>query len=191
MRAANENLAEFRLLQSTVACQNPFPVLCKLGLKYQNHFYISWNSNLLRLLNGIILSGVHPSLHLIPWYNKKSISAPLRSTTWIGQTIRFILPVSAEHRRKNNTLWPSSHFFSPFSVVLPTQIFGIFKKKKNDVVKPFFTWNNSFNLKNEHSTSKEKNRNFFLPYIVHFVNPNMWMLTFGVRYQSLLFLGFL
>ena len=54
---------------------------------------------------------------------------------------------------------PSS-FFSPLSVVRPTQIFGIFKKKKsNDVVKPFFTWNNSFNLKNEHSNSIEKNRN--------------------------------
>ena len=41
LRAANENLAEFRLFQSTVACQNPFPVLWKLSLKYQNHFYIS------------------------------------------------------------------------------------------------------------------------------------------------------
>ena len=30
-------------------------------------------------------------------------------------------------------------FFSPFSVVRPTQIFGIFKKKSNDVVKPFFS----------------------------------------------------
>ena len=50
-------------------------------------------------------------------------------------------------------------FFSPFSVVRPTQIFRIFKKKSNDVVKPFFTWNNSFNLKNEHSNSIEKNRN--------------------------------
>ena len=36
-------------------------------------------------------------------------------------------------------------FFSPFSVVRPTQIFGIFKKKKkDDVVKPIFTWNNYF-----------------------------------------------
>ena len=51
-------------------------------------------------------------------------------------------------------------FFSPFSVVRPTKIFGIFKKRKsNDVVTPFFTWNNSFNLKNEHSDSIEKNRN--------------------------------
>ena len=51
-------------------------------------------------------------------------------------------------------------FFSPFSVVRPTQIFGIFqKKKRNDVVKPFFTWNNSFNLKNKHSSSIEKNCN--------------------------------
>ena len=27
------------------------------------------------------------------------------------------------------------------------------KKEINDVVKPFFTWNNSFNLKNEHITA--------------------------------------
>ena len=33
------------------------------------------------------------------------------------------------------------------------------KKRSNDVVKPFFTWNNSFNLKNEHSNSIEKNWN--------------------------------
>ena len=32
-------------------------------------------------------------------------------------------------------------------------------QKSNDVVKPFFTWNNSFNLKNENSNSIEKNRN--------------------------------
>ena len=39
----------------------------------------------------------------------------------------------------------------------PTQIFAIFKKKKsNDIVKSFFTWNNSFNPKNEHSNSIEK-----------------------------------
>ena len=54
-------------------------------------------------------------------------------------------------------------YSSPFSgVVQPTQIFGISKKKKkqsNDLVKPFFTWNNSLNLKNEHSDSIKKNRN--------------------------------
>ena len=34
------------------------------------------------------------------------------------------------------------------------------KEKSNDVAKPFFTWNNSFNLKNEHGNSIErKNRN--------------------------------
>ena len=52
-------------------------------------------------------------------------------------------------------------FFPPFSVVWPTQIFGIFKKKSNDVVKPFSTWNNFFNLKNGHSNSIEKNSNIF------------------------------
>ena len=86
-------------------------------------------------------------------------------------------------------------FFLLFSVVRPTQIFGIFQKKKSkDVVKPFFTWNNSFILKNEHSNSvyREK-QGHFLQYIVHFVNPNMWMLTFNVilGYQGLLFRDFL
>ena len=37
--------------------------------------------------------------------------------------------------------------------------FWHFFKKSNDVVTPFFTWNNSFNLKNEHSNSTEKNKN--------------------------------
>ena len=35
--------------------------------------------------------------------------------------------------------------------------FLAFFKKSNDVVTLFFTWNNSFNLKNEHSHSTEKN----------------------------------
>ena len=45
--------------------------------------------------------------------------------------------------------WHSSLFLSLFSVVQPTQIFDISKKKKkkkDDVVKPIFTWNNSFHL---------------------------------------------
>ena len=37
--------------------------------------------------------------------------------------------------------------------------FSTTAKKSNDVVKAFFTRNNSFNLKNEHSNSIEKNRN--------------------------------
>ena len=42
--------------------------------------------------------------------------------------------------RLNCTLGHSL-FFSPITVVRPTQIFGIFKKKnkRNDVVQPFFT----------------------------------------------------
>ena len=68
------------------------------------------------------------------------------------------------------------------------------KKKSNDVVTIFFTWNNSFfYLKNEHSNSIDKNRNqkheHFSQYLVHSVNPKMWMLTFNVvlGYQGLLF----
>ena len=37
--------------------------------------------------------------------------------------------------------------------------FSTKKKKSNDVVKLFFTLNDSFNLKDEHSNSIEKNRN--------------------------------
>ena len=85
-------------------------------------------------------------------------------------------------------LGPSS-FFSSFSVVRPTQIFAIFKQKKsNNLVKPFFTWNNSFNLRNEHSNSIVRKTGTkpgsFLHYIVYFVNPNMWMLTFNVILPS-------
>ena len=61
-------------------------------------------------------------------------------------------------RTQDNAIRPSS-FFTLFSVVRPTQIFGVFKKKSNDLVKPFFSGSNSFNLINEHSTSIGKNRN--------------------------------
>ena len=79
-----------------------------------------------------------------------------------------------------------SSFFSPFSVVRRTQIFGIFKKR-NEVVKPFFTWNNSFNL------NKEKKQEHFFQYIMHFVNPNMSTLSCKVilGYPGLLFRDFL
>ena len=67
------------------------------------------------------------------------------------------------------------------------------KQKKYDVVKPFFTKNSSFKLKNEHSNSIEKdrnkNRNVFYSILCFFVNPIMWILTFNVilGYQGLLF----
>ena len=68
-----------------------------------------------------------------------------------------------------------------------------FQKKSNDVVKPFFSWNNSFNLKNGHTNSTENNRNknmdIFYSILCIFLNPNMWMLTFNVvlGYQSLFY----
>ena len=69
------------------------------------------------------------------------------------------------YSKTDETTWTKTDkailFFFPFSVVRPTQIFGIFKKKSNEVIKPFFTWNNSFNLNNEHSNSIEKNGNIF------------------------------
>ena len=65
------------------------------------------------------------------------------------------------------------------------------KKKSNDVVKPFFTWNNSFNLEthiviNSIGENRNKNRNIFYSYIVYL---NMWMLSFKVvlGYQGLLY----
>ena len=51
-----------------------------------------------------------------------------------------------------------SSFFLRLASSDQTKFLG-FWKKSSDVVKPFFTWNNSFNLKNEHSNSIEKNRN--------------------------------
>ena len=97
----------------------------------------------------------------------------------------------------SETIRPSS-FFSPFSVVRPTQFFGIFKKNKtkNDAVKLLFTWNNSCNLKNVHSNSIEKNRNIFYGILRILLIHNqiiMWMLTFHVVlvYQGLLFRDFL
>ena len=67
--------------------------------------------------------------------------------------------------KTDETTWTKTDkailFFSPFSVVRPNQSFGIFQKKSSEAVKPFFTWNNSFNLNNEYSNSIEKNRNIF------------------------------
>ena len=99
-------------------------------------------------------------------------------------------------RTQDNAIRPSS-FLTPFSDVWPTQIFGAFqKKKRNYLVKLFFSGSNSFNLENEYSNSTEKNRNKnrnIEQYIVYFVNPNMWMLTFNVvlGYQGILFQDFL
>ena len=52
-------------------------------------------------------------------------------------------------------LRPSSFFLCLASSERPKD------QKSNDVVKPFFNRNNSFNLKNEHSNRIEKNRNIF------------------------------
>ena len=72
--------------------------------------------------------------------------------------VKSLLKIFRQFHHKLSYRIRLSSFFSPFSVVRPTQIFGVLKKKSSDVVKPFFTWNNPFNLKNEHSNSIEKNR---------------------------------
>ena len=84
--------------------------------------------------------------------------------------------------------WPSSFFFSVLAPSDRPKFLAFTKKKGNEVVKPFFTWTNSFNLKNEHRQRQEH----FLQYIVHFVILNMWMLTFNVilGYQGILFRDF-
>ena len=70
-------------------------------------------------------------------------------------------------------------------------------RRRNDVVTPFFTWNNSFNLKNEHSNSIEKNRNksmnIFRSILYILLIPICRMLTFNVvlGYQGLPFRDFL
>ena len=67
---------------------------------------------------------------------------------------------------KRWNMWSS--FFSSFRVVRPTQIFVIFQKKSNDLVKPFFTWNNSLIWKMHIViNSIKKNRNIFYSYIMY------------------------
>ena len=56
---------------------------------------------------------INPWLLLVNNYmtaTSLSISATLRSTTWIEKTIGFILAVSAEHRRNNNTLYYNFYY---------------------------------------------------------------------------------
>ena len=50
------------------------------------------------------------------------ISAPLCSTTWIRKTIRFILAVSAEHRRHNNTLYSILYYIQICGVKTRTEL---------------------------------------------------------------------
>ena len=106
---------------------------------------------------------------------------------------KFLRP----HLLSHKPVRPSTFFLRLSSSDRPKFLAFSKQQKSNDVVKPFFTWKNSFNLKNEHSNSIEKNRNkdrnIFLQYIVGSVNPNMWMLTFNVilGYQSFIFWDFL
>ena len=75
------------------------------------------------------------------------------------------------YRIKSSYQRPSSFFFSVYRRPTDPNFWQFQKKKKkeksNDVVTPFFTWNNSFNLKNEHSNSIEKKK-FFRSF---FFNP--------------------
>ena len=50
-------------------------------------------------------------------------------------------------------------FFSVYRRPSNPNFMAFSPQKSNDVVTPFFTWNNSFHLKNEHSNSIEKNGN--------------------------------
>ena len=90
-------------------------------------------------------------------------------------------------------------FFSPFTVVRPTQIFGLFKKKKNVTTQLhhfsleiiLLIW--TMSIVKQHKEKQEQKHEHFSQYIVHFFNPNMWTLTFNVflAYQGLLFRDFL
>ena len=88
--------------------------------------------------------------------------AAVQRNYWVKMERTFSLSIEVWTFRNSAIFYrvrPSS-FFSSFTVVRPTQICSIFKKKKSsDVVTSYFTLNNSFNLKNEHSNSIEKNRN--------------------------------
>ena len=78
----------------------------------------------------------------------------LRASHWISLDFSWTFSVSSR-------FFPKAILFS-FSVYRrPTDpnFWRFPTKKSSDVVKPFFTWNNSVNLKTEHSNSIEKNRN--------------------------------
>ena len=72
--------------------------------------------------------------HAIAYTNKAYFN-------WVWLTKAILSFFSVSRRRTDPNFW---HFQ---------------EKKSNDIVKPFFSWNNSFNLKNEHTNSKENNRN--------------------------------
>ena len=52
------------------------------------------------------------------------------------------------------------------------------KKKSNDVVKPFFTWNNYFNLKNEHRDWKQDQTKKNLNLVTSFPYPHVDVISF-------------
>ena len=87
---------------------------------------------------------------------------------------------------------PSS-FFSLSSVVRPAQIFSISEKKKLTTELNHFSLEISLLIWKMNVVQHREKQEHFLQYIVHFVNPNMWMLTFtvGLGYQDLLLQDFL
>ena len=109
---------------------------------------------------------------------------------------------TSDHWHKNSPDWSLYIWSSSFFFCLPlsdrAKFLAFSKKKTNDVVTPFFTWNNSFNLKNQHGNSKEKNRNKNMN-IFHSILSLLLIqicecrLTFNVvlGYQGLLFQDFL
>ena len=111
---------------------------------------------------------------------------------------------TSDHWHKNSPDWSLYiilvilFFFSVYRRPTDPNFWHFQKKKTNDVVTPFFTWNNSFNLKNEHGNSIEKNRNknvniFHSILYILLIQICEWRLTFNVvlGYQGLLFQDFL
>ena len=92
------------------------------------------------------------------------------------------------HHKLSYRLRPSSFFFLRLASSDRPKYLEFWKKKSSDVVKPFLTWNNSFNLKNEHSNSIEKNRNIFYR-VLGILLIQIFNVVLG--YQDLLFRDFL
>ena len=100
----------------------------------------------------------HPFLLALPHLQSQK-KAPWRRG-WILVNLYFYTP-----REPNNYIKRASALFSSFSVVRPTQFFGIIKQQRKEKEKEttrfnLFDLNNSFDLKDEHYNNISRHKRF-------------------------------
>ena len=116
----------------------------KIKFSSGTHYYAVLSRQLpTSFMNLINLNVVSPELWRIPQFNFPTTCSVCPKT----------------ERTLHSLLQGHPLFFLRLTSSDRPKFLAFFLKKSNDIVTPFFTWNNSFNLKNEHSNSIEKNRN--------------------------------